>query len=244
LKNVKVIRNISEKNEKIVTQEFIIDFSDELNFNNIKLYPDDIIAVSKLPFLQPIQSYEVKGKVSIESSYPISFKKYSVIDAFRDNIRLLDNSSIEGIYVERDSIKIPISGFRVSTEIFEPESDLELLDNDIIQIPVIDNTITIVGSVQQESIIPYKKSLSFKEAINSSGGILENGDLKRAYIEYQNGLKKSVKSFLGIRNYPKVLSGSKIIVPEKSTDKNRTSVGEIVGYTTSLVSIIALIKSL
>jgi hypothetical protein len=117
------------------------------------------------------------------------------------------------------------------------------LGGDIIQIPVNNNTIIIMGSVQQESIIPYEKSLSFKQAINSSGGVLENGDLRRAYIEYQNGRKKSVKSFLGIRNYPKVLSGSKIIVPEKSTDRNRTSVAEIVGYTTSLVSIIALIKS-
>ena len=73
---------------------------------------------------------------------------------------------------------------------------------------------------------------------------MENGDLKRAYIEYQNGLKKSVKSFLGIRNYPKVIAGSKIIIPEKSSKNNKTSVGEIVGYTTSLVSIFALIKRL
>ena len=34
------------------------------------------------------------------------------------------------------------------------------------------------------------------------------------------------------------------VVPEKNEDKSKTSVGEIVGYTTSLVSIIALIKSL
>ena len=31
---------------------------------------------------------------------------------------------------------------------------------------------------------------------------------------------------------------------QKNIDRNKTSVGEIVGYTTSLVSIIALIKSL
>ena len=59
----------------------------------------------------------------------------------------------------------------------------------------------------------------------------------------QNGLKKSVRSFLGIKTYPKILSGSKIFVPEKSENRNKTSVAEIVGYTTSLVSIIALIKS-
>ena len=44
--------------------------------------------------------------------------------------------------------------------------------------------------------------------------------------------------------YPKVLPGSKVVVLEKDENTNKTSVGEIVGYTTSLVSIIALIKSL
>jgi protein involved in polysaccharide export with SLBB domain len=101
---VKIIRNISLQNLNNITEEFFVDFTDELNFNNIKLFPDDIIAVSKLPFSQPTQSYSVRGKVSVESSYPISFKTYSIVDAFRDNIRLVDNSSSEGIYIERNSI--------------------------------------------------------------------------------------------------------------------------------------------
>ena len=242
--NVKVFRNISTNNENNTTNEFIIDFSDELNLNNIKLFPDDIIAISKIPFFQPTQSFSVTGSVAVESTYPISSKKYSVKDAFRDIIRLSENSSHNGAYIERDSIKIPLNGSRVSIQIFEPESDLELVNGDIIRLPTINNTIKITGSVQKESILSYKKSISFKQAITASGGILENADLKRSYIEYQNGLKKSVKSFLGIRNYPKVLPGSEIFVPEKSKDRNRTSVGEIVGYTTSLVSIIALINSL
>ena len=241
---VKVIRNISSENKKTLTEEFLIDLSDKLKPNRLKLLPDDIVSVSKIPFYQPSKYYFVRGQVSTQNSYPISFKKYTIKDAFRDNIRLVDNSSDIGVYVERDSIKIPISGSRVSTQIFEPGSDLELIEGDVIQVPSIDNTIQIKGSVQQESIILFKKSISFKEAITSSGGITENADIKRAYIEYQNGLKKSVKSFFGIRNYPKVLPGSKIFVPEKSPDKERTSIGEIVGYTTSLVSIIALIKSL
>lgn len=240
---VKVIRNITSKNKNDLTQEFIIDFSDKLKSNKFKLLPDDIISVSKIPYYQPIKSYSVIGQVSTQNSYSISKKNYSVKDAFRDNIRLVENSSILGIYVERDSIKIPIDGSRVSLQIFEPEFDLELVGGDIINIAATDNTITVRGSVQQESIIPYDKSISFKEALASSGGILENADIKRAYIQYQNGLKKSITSFLGIRNYPKVLPGSVIFVPEKSADRRRTSVGEIVGYTTSLVSIIALIKS-
>jgi protein involved in polysaccharide export with SLBB domain len=241
--DVKVIRNISNSNKRTLNEEFVVDFSDKSKYNKFKLLPDDIISVSRIPFFQPSQSYTVEGQVSVQNSYPISYKNYSVRDAFRDNIVLIENASDDGIYVERDSIKIPITGSRVSIETFEPESDLELIGGDIIRIPTFDNTISIKGSVQQESIISFKKSISFREAISSSGGITENADLKRAYVEYQNGLKKSVKSFLGIRNYPKVLPGSQIFVPEKPMDRNKTSVGEIVGYTTSLVSIIALLKS-
>jgi protein involved in polysaccharide export with SLBB domain len=242
--NVKVIRNITNKNTETITQEFILDFFDDLNFNNIELQPDDIVAVSKIPYFKSTQSYSVKGNVSTESSYPISSNTYSIKDAFRENIILTRNSSTTGIYVERNSIKIPIIGKKVSENIFEPESDLVLVNNDLIFIPAIDNTITIIGSVQKETILSYEKSISFKQTINASGGLLENADLKRAFIEYQNGEKKSVKSFLGIKIYPKVLPGSKIFVPEKSEDRNKTSIAEIVGYTTSLVSIIALFKSL
>ena len=54
----------------------------------------------------------------------------------------------------------------------------------------------------------------------------------------------STKSFLFFNNYPKLKPGAKVVVPEKNVVRNKTSAGEIVGYTTSLVSIIALIKSL
>ena len=53
-----------------------------------------------------------------------------------------------------------------------------------------------------------------------------------------------LKSFLIFRKYPKLLPGSKVFVPKKAENNNKIGVGEIVGYTTSLVSIIALIKSL
>ena len=242
-KNIKIIRNVSLQNSNTKTEEFFVNFSDKLNFNNFELLRDDIVVVAKKPFLESTQSYSVKGQASVESSYSISFDKYSVKDAFREKIILKLNSSPIGIYVERDNIKIPIIGKKVSQTVFEPQTDLELVNGDIIFIPVNDNTIKIIGSVQQESIISYKKSINFKEAISASGGLLQNADIKRAFVQYQNDQKKSVRSFLGIKTYPKLLPGSKIVVPQKSEDMNKTSVAEIVGYTTSLVSILALIKS-
>ena len=242
--DIKVIRNISVDNNEKLTKEFTVDFSNDKELNNFKLNPDDIVSVPKISYLQPTKFYSVSGQVSVENIYSISSKNYTVSDAFRDNVRLLQSSSAIGIYVERDSIKIPINGKKVSQNMFEPDTKLELKSGDIIFVPEVDNSVTVKGNVQVEAIFPYKKSLSFKDAILNSGGYSENADKKRAYIEYQNGQKKSIKSFIGFRSYPKVLPGSLIFVPEKSAEKDKTSVGEIVGYTTSLVSIIALINSL
>ena len=241
---IKIIRNISVDNSDEITKEFSLDFTNESNQNNFKLQTDDIIAVPKIPYLKPTRSFSVKGEVSVENVYSISSKNYSIADAFRDNIKLVKNSSTDGIYVVRDSIKIPINGIKVSQNIFKPKTELQLKANDIIFIPSLDNSVTVKGSVQQETIFNFEKSKSFKYAISAAGGYLENADRKRVYIEYQNGQKKSIKTFLGIRTYPKILPGSQIFVPQRNDTRSKTSVAEIVGYTTSLVSIIALIKSL
>ena len=125
-----------------------------------------------------------------------------------------------------------------------PKYNLILKPSDRIIVPRKDNTIEITGAVQQSSVVTYSNSLSTISAINKAGGFSENASRKNVYVVYQNGNVASTKSFFVFNNYPKLKPGAKIIVPKKNIVRNKTSVGEIVGYTTSLVSIIALIKSL
>ena len=242
-KSILVIRNQSVLNNDNLVEEIFIDFSPNEDDNNIELYANDIVSVKRLPFFKPTETFYVQGEVEVTGPFAISEKKYNIKDAFAKDIRLLESADIEGVYVERDSIKIPISGKLISNK-FLPSSELTLKSNDKIFISKLDNTITVTGNVQQESIIDYNKGISFKNAISKAGGYLNNADRKRAYVEYQNGQKKSINNFLIFKFYPKLKSGSKIIVPAKNENRSKTSVGEIVGYTTSLVSIIALIKSL
>ena len=243
-KSIIVIRNESTLNKINLTKEIIVDFSsNDYDKNNIKIYPNDIISIRRIPFFQSTESYFVDGQAKVNGPFAINKKNLTVSDAFKENIELLESAAIQGIYVERDSIKIPISGKLISNKFF-PMSELVLKSGDKIFISKQDNTITVLGNVQQESIIDYQNSISFRAAISKSGGFLENADKKRAYVEYQNGQKKSISTFLVFKFYPKLKPGSKIIVPPKNENKSKTSVGEIVGYTTSLVSIIALIKSL
>ena len=117
-------------------------------------------------------------------------------------------------------------------------------DGDEIIVPKFDNSIEINGEVQQSTALSYYKGLSTRSAINKAGGFSPNAKKSAVYVVYQNGGMASTRSFLFFKKYPKLLAGSKIFVPKKSESTNTTSVGEIVGYTTSLVSIIALIKSL
>ena len=242
-KSILIIRNQSVLNNDNLVEEIFIDFSPNEDDNNIELYANDIVSVKSLPFFKPTETFYVRGEVEVTGPFAISEKKYNIKDAFAKDIRLLESADIEGVYVERDSIKIPISGKLISNK-FLPSSELTLKSNDKIFISKLDNTITVTGNVQQESIIDYNKGISFKNAISRAGGYLNNADRKRAYVEYQNGQKKSINNFLIFKFYPKLKSGSKIIVPAKNENRPKTGVGEIVGYTTSLVSIIALIKSL
>jgi protein involved in polysaccharide export with SLBB domain len=126
----------------------------------------------------------------------------------------------------------------------DPKYNVVLKSFDKIVVPRKDNSIEITGAVQQSSAVTYSNSLTTISAINRAGGFSENAKKNSVYVVYQNGNVASTKSFLIFNNYPKLKPGAKIIVPEKNIVRNKTSVGEIVGYTTSLVSIIALIKSL
>ena len=125
-----------------------------------------------------------------------------------------------------------------------PKYNVILKSSDKIIVPRKDNTIEITGAVQQSSAVTYSSSLTTISAINRAGGFSENASKRNVYVVYQNGNVASTKSFFIFNNYPKLKPGAKIVVPEKNIVRTKASVGEIVGYTTSLVSIIALINRL
>ena len=165
-----------------------------------------------------------------------------------------DSAKLFGIS-NKDSLKIkvdinPFIEFGVNikqilkTNGSNPKYNVVLKSSDQIIVPRKDNSVEITGAVQQSSAVTYSNSLTTISAINRAGGFSENAKKNSVYVIYQNGNIASTKSFLIFNNYPKLQPGAKIIVPEKNAVRNTTSVGEIVGYTTSLVSIIALIKSL
>ena len=211
-----------------------MEFSFDENYktdNDILLEKNDIVTVRMIPFLRDSESFSISGEVNTPGEYPIYKQNFNLKDAF-ENIKFTNDANISQIFVEREGVKIPVSS----------NNSFLLKNGDNVVVPKYDNTISVSGAVPQNTILDFEFNNSFKKSIVNSGGFSENADKKRAYVIYPNGLKKQTRSFLFFKNYPKIVPGSSIIVPPKP-EKNRTNVAEIVGYSTSLVSIIALIKS-
>ena len=211
-----------------------MEFSFDENYktdNDILLEKNDIVTVRMIPFLRDSESFSISGEVNIPGEYPIYKQNFNLKDAF-ENIKFTNDANMSQVFVEREGIKIPVSS----------NNSFLLKNGDNVVVPKYDNTISVSGAVPQNTILDFEFNNSFKKSIVNSGGFSENADKKRAYVIYPNGLKKQTRSFLFFKNYPKIIPGSSIIVPPKP-EKNRTNVAEIVGYSTSLVSIIALIKS-
>ena len=243
-KDIRIFRNISIEGKKEITKIFKIELNDNLIPNkNILLLPDDIITVNPFPFRRNNQFYVVSGEVALPGYYSIKNQNYSVYEAIVDNLEFLESASIDGISILRDSIQIPVYGKKLLSQGVFSKFNFELVSGDVINVPAINKTANISGAVQQDGIINIDKPISAKLAINYVGGFNDNASRKEVYVEYQNGIRKVTRNFLFFKFYPKVLPGSKVIVPTKNLDTQKTSVAEIVGYTTSLVSIIALIKS-
>ena len=243
-KDIRIFRNISKLGGENVTKEIIVSIDENLIPNNkIILQPDDIVTVNTFSYRKENKFYSIKGEVALPGLYSIKNQNYSVYNALKDNIEFLNSSSVSGISILRDSIRIPVNGTKLISQGSNSKFNFELASGDQIIVPAVNNTVVISGEVQQEGIINIDRPISANAAIESVGGFTNKSVKKEVYVEYQNGLRKVTKTFLFFKFYPRVYPGSTVVVPEKSENEQKTSVGEIVGYTTSLVSIIALIKS-
>ena len=243
-KDIRIFRNISKLGGENVTKEIIISIDENLIPNNkIILQPDDIVTVNTFSYRKENEFYTIKGEVALPGLYSIKNQNYSVYNALKDNVEFLNSSSVSGISILRDSIRIPVNGTKLISQGSNSKFNFELVSGDQIIVPAINNTVIVSGEVQQEGIINIDRPISANAAIESVGGFTNKSVKKEVYVEYQNGLRKVTKTFLFFKFYPRVYPGSIVVVPEKLENEQKTSVGEIVGYTTSLVSIIALIKS-
>lgn len=119
-------------------------------------------------------------------------------------------------------------------------TNVTLFPGDEIEVATFNEGVKVTGNVLLTSEIPYHKGRGFKYYLNAVGGVDAKGWKKKAYIIYPNGKADVTTSFLFFKNYPKVIPGSQIIVPEKPEVK-KMSTAEYVSIGSVIASLALLI---
>ena len=250
-----------------------IDFSVNNETNNLTLDNDDMVIVrSKEGFKQKKDYVTLSGLVKRPGEYGVIDDSYSLYDLLADAGGLLPNASLNGLKIRRlnsfkeeseeifnslDSLNIEKAEIKEFIEfgvdakkLFEtkgedPRYNVILKNEDEVSVAKIENTIEITGQVQQPTVINYEKRLTVGQAIINAGGVNDLAKKGGTFVVYQNGrVKSNRKYFLIFNSMPKLEPGCKIIVPRKVENPNKTSLGEIIGLTSTLASLAILIRSL
>ena len=235
--NINVYRNISSQNKSKYSENFVLNVDKDFNSPEFPLEPGDLIIVKKVKNYKPLEFFSVKGEVENQGDFGIENSEFNIQDAL-EKIELKSSADLDGIHILRNNIRIPVFKNRMNIN----SENFQIFNGDEIIVPKINNTVSVRGAIQNESILPFEKNISLKSYISGSGGFLENSDRGNVYITYSNGKSVSTKKILGIiKKYPKVLPGAKITVPEK-TEREKRSIAEVLSITSGITSLIALIR--
>lgn len=89
------------------------------------------------------------------------------------------------------------------------EFDIELVEGDILDIPVIHNTVRVMGEVMIPSVLSYESRMKGSDYIDACGGFAPDARRAKKYVIHMNG--RSEKLTAGTRIQP----GDEIVVPAK-----------------------------
>lgn len=117
-----------------------------------------------------------------------------------------------------------------------------LQQGDILTVPRQLQTVKVVGEVLSPISVVYVKGKSLKYYVNQAGGYTSRAHKSKTFIQYANGAVKGTQRGIG-RIYPEVMPGAEIVVPQQPA-KQKMSTQAIVGLSSGVVSMLAIIVSL
>lgn len=157
----------------------------------------------------------------------------------------LQKSISDTLKIEEEVVRNDYVGINLPRILKKPQGkdDLFLEDGDILTVPKQLQTVKVSGEVLSPVTVVYSGGKGFKRYISNAGGFSDKAKRRSAYIIYANGSVESAGKFLFFNNYPAVKPGSEIFVPKKAEGRRMTP-GEVVGITSGLASLAAIIVAL
>ena len=256
-----------------ISAKLNVDYTSSSLEENPVLAPGDLVVVRVKEGVVEPEYVEITGLVKSPGVYSLLNNKYSLYDLLNDSGGILEDGAISGVKIKRintakeeieevvgdlakDSLGFEIEeqkdyiefGVDVAelykTKGADPKYNVVLKGGDIVEVPKVDNTIEIIGEVEQPTVVNYKKGMGVMEAISQAGGLTDLAKKRGVFVIYQNGNIASNKKYFIFNNMPRLQPGCKIIVPKKIANPNKTSLAEIIGLTSTLATLAVLINSL
>lgn len=132
-------------------------------------------------------------------------------------------------------------GINLEEAVKHPGSDVDVIlrTEDVISVPVMDNTVKISGAVFYPNVVVYNPSYKWRDYINQAGGKMHGTKANKIYAIYPSGLvaKKGSSQFV-------MEPGMELIVTKEEKDTSRMSAAEIAAITSSSTSIAYMITAL
>jgi protein involved in polysaccharide export with SLBB domain len=179
----------------------------------------------------------LRKKIQSESENYIKINK---IKALKRQSK--DTVDIKNKLAEEDEFDFEIVGVDVKKILAKPGSkyDLLLRNGDVVKVPFERQTVLVNGEVLYPTRLNINNARGLKGFVNNAGGFSSKALRRKAYVVYANGTVKATKSFLFFKFYPKIKSGSEIVIPKKDV-KKLASLIEITTIATSLTTLVFLI---
>lgn len=110
--------------------------------------------------------------------------------------------------------------------------DLVLREGDVLQVPILNNVVKISGGVMYPNAVAYRDNMTLGDYIDNAGGYVRGARRSKVYVVYMNNTVSKGRG-------SKIEPGCEIIVPVKP-ERQGASWGDVVGVTTSVLSVISL----
>jgi protein involved in polysaccharide export with SLBB domain len=205
------------------------------------LQPFDQIFVRRAPGFSEMGVVRIQGEVKYAGQYSLTSKKERITDLIQRSGGLTPDAFPAGAMLTR-RVVVSQKVQRLREELMEKDSSLHFSDlgfdvvsidlsevlanpgskadiflkpGDELSIPREMQTVKVSGEVLNPIATTYVKGHSLKDYVSQGGGFGLRAKKRKVYVIYPNGSAAATKRFLFFNNYPKVVPGSEVVVPQK-----------------------------
>ena len=248
--------NVQKPSDRIVkVYQFAVSRDLKLNGDDasFELKPFDEVFVRRAPGYRKNATVNILGEVIYAGPYSLVNRKERISDVINRAGGLAENAYPEGAMLTRKTalsqkqlrlreelikkdtsmqfsdIGFDVVAINLKKVLEDPgcKDDIYMKDGDELVIPREQQTVTISGEVLNPVSSTFVPNQKLKHYIDQSGGFGIHAKKRKTYVIYPNGAAAATKTFCFIRNYPKVVPGSEIVVPQKPIREPMTAAGWI-----------------